>query len=238
MKRSNFSKTLSLMWVLIYLVFSRGIPASADSIPERASIKKIKAQPQSYRLSCEARSAVDWAAYWGVKLKEKEFVGRLPRSDNPEEGFVGNIDDPWGFIPPASYGVHAPPVAELLREYGIPAQARKGMSWRELRREIAAGRPVIVWVIGQMWQGKSIPYQTRSGKTVQVANFEHTMILVGYDDRTVQALDAYSGQRKVYPLRSFLQSWKVLGNMAVVYREERNEQVERPWRVYLPAILR
>ncbi|MFZ5808688.1 MAG: C39 family peptidase [Chloroflexota bacterium] len=217
----------------------RGInPAYADSIPERALIKGIKVHAQSYRLSCEARSASDWAGYWGVKVSETDFLQRLPRSDNPEEGFVGNPNDAWGAVPPASYGVHAQPVAKLLRQIGLPAQARRGMSWREARREIAAGRPVIVWVIGQMWKGTPQVYRTKNGEKVTVANFEHTMILVGYDTKTVQALDAYSGQRRVYKLRNFVQSWKVLGNMAVVYEQGEAGKVELPFRLNLPLVSR
>lgn len=235
--QQRYNKQLILLLFVIGL-FGGVYPVYADSIPERAFIKSIKVHAQSYRLSCEARSAADWAGYWGVKVSETDFLQRLPRSDNPEEGFVGNPNDVWGAVPPASYGVHAQPVAKLLRQYGLPAQARRGMSWREARREIAAGRPVIVWVIGQMWQGTPQVYRTKNGEKVTVANFEHTMILVGYDTKTVQALDAYSGQRRVYKLKNFVQSWKVLGNMAVVYEQEETDKVDLPFRLNLPIVSR
>jgi len=66
---------------------------------------------QSLPLSCESRSAADWASYFGVAIDELEFLGRLPISDNPEIGFVGDVNGNWGKIPPDSYGVHAGPVA-------------------------------------------------------------------------------------------------------------------------------
>ena len=50
--------------------------------------------------------------------------------------------------PPGPYGVHAAPVGRLLRAYGLPADDKRGLSWDELRAEIAQGQPVIVWVIG------------------------------------------------------------------------------------------
>lgn len=198
-----------LFFVIQPIIFTR--------LPAQATIRGIKAHPQSYALSCESRSAVDWAAFFGVKIKEKKFLQSLPRSDNPDEGFVGNANDAWGGIPPASYGVHAAPVADLLNTFQVPAHARKGMTWREVRKEIANGRPVIVWVIGQMNSGNPILYHAKSGKTVTVARYEHTMILVGYDRDSVQALDAFSGQRRTYPLKNFLASWSVLGNMAIVH---------------------
>ena len=41
------------------------------------------------------------------------------------------------------------------------------------------------------------------------------MILTGYNQDTVQVVDAYSGQYQTYSLSTFLNSWAVLGNMAV-----------------------
>ena len=60
-----------------------------------------------------------------------------------------------------------------------------------------------------------IKYSAPNGKTVIVARFEHTMILVGYDEKFVFAVDAYSGKLNKYTKRSFLQSWEVLGNIAI-----------------------
>ena len=73
-------------------------------------------------LSCEASAATDWAAYFGKKIDEYEFQNRLPQSDNPNKGFVGNVFGTWGQVPPAPYGVHADPVATLLQDYGLDAE--------------------------------------------------------------------------------------------------------------------
>ncbi len=192
-------------------------PASAaSSIPKSAYISGVTGHAQAYTLSCEARSAADWAAFWGVDIGETDFLQGLPGSDNPDRGFVGDPDGVWGSIPPRSYGVYAKPVAARLKEYGLNATARRGLNWDDLRLEIAAGRPVIVWIIGQMWSGTPITYTAKDGKKVTVARFEHTMILVGYDASQVHVVDAYSGLTQTYPLNTFLASWGVLGNMAVV----------------------
>jgi hypothetical protein len=42
------------------------------------------------------------------------------------------------------------------------------------------------------------------------------MVLTGYTASQVQVLDSYSGFSLTYSLASFLQSWKVLGNQAVI----------------------
>ena len=88
------------------------------------SATSISGHVQTYELGCEASAAVDWAGYYDVLIYESTFQFGLPLSDNPELGFVGNVTtDGWGQIPPDAYGVHAEPIAELLREYGLPAQA-------------------------------------------------------------------------------------------------------------------
>jgi LysM repeat protein len=108
----------------------------------------------------------------------------------------------------------------LLQEYGLQADARRGLEWDDLRTEIAADRPVIVWIIGQMWPGSPVSYTASDGHETTVASFEHTMTLIGYDATTVQVVDAYSGWTQTYPLGSFLASWSTLGNMAVTgFRE-------------------
>jgi len=187
----------------------------ADSLPESAYISGVTGHAQILTLSCEARSAVDWADFWGVKLSETGLLEALPRSDNPDKGFVGDPNDPWGYIPPNSYGVHARPVADLLNKRGFNVKARSGLTWDDLRAEIAAGRPVIVWIVGQMWAGAPVTYTDSNGKNVTVARFEHTMILIGYDASLVHVVDAYSGWTQTYYLNTFLNSWGVLGNMAI-----------------------
>jgi len=190
-------------------------PGRAEPIPDKALISGVVGYPQRFTLSCEARSAVDWAAYWGVNIREKKFLNNLPRSDNPDTGFVGDPNDEWGNLPPYSYGVHAEPVAEVLRQFGLRAEARRDLSWDDLRAEIAAGRPVIVWVIGQMWRGTPVRYKAQDGNTTRVARFEHTMVLLGYTPKRVHVLDAFSGQTQTYPLNTFLTSWDTLGRMAI-----------------------
>lgn len=199
--------------ILLLLGFSWAV--RADSLPDAASISGVIGHPQSYSLSCEARSAVDWMAFWGVAASEVDFLSQLPRSDNPDRGFVGNPNDLWGSIPPLSYGVHAEPVADLIRQYGLQAEARRDLAWDDLRGEIAAGRPVIVWIIGQMWNATPRSYTDAEGHNTIVANFEHTMILTGYDETYVYVVDSFSGQSQIYGVQSFLNSWAVLGNMAV-----------------------
>lgn len=188
-------------------------PASDPPLPVEARITSIGGRKQQYALSCEARSAADWAAFFGFSVDEDEFLHRLPASDNPDFGFVGDVNGQWGQTPPNAYGVHAGPVAFLLRRYGMNAHAYKGLTWDHLRAQVAAGRPVIVWVVGHVERGKAVEYAAADGRTTIVARYEHTVIVIGYTADTVTILDG----SKIYtrPLSTFLDSWAVLGHMAI-----------------------
>jgi subtilisin-like proprotein convertase family protein/uncharacterized protein YvpB len=189
------------------------------NLPPSAYVAGMSGQDQQLELDCEARSAVDWAKHYGFNLDEIHFLNHLPRSDDPEVGFVGDPDGNWGNIPPNDYGVHAPPVAGVLRDYGLSASAFKSLSWDDLRAQIASGDPVIVWIIGDnsfnIVNGTPHYYIASStGNLTIVAPHEHTVILIGYSPSDVTVLN---GSRFMdIPIIQFLDSWSVLDFMAVI----------------------
>lgn len=190
--------------------------ATESALPSSALITDISGHEQIYELGCEASAAVDWAGYYDVLIYESTFQFALPLSDNPELGFVGNVTtDGWGQIPPHAYGVHAPPIAELLREYGLPAKAVKGMTLEEVKAELAEGDPIIAWVIGNMVYSSPVKIYDKEGNAVIVAPHEHVVILTGYDETSITYMN--NGLLFSVPTEVFLNSWGVLGNMAVIY---------------------
>lgn len=191
-------------------------PVLADDLPNEAYVSGFVGYPQQRSLTCEIRSAVDVASYWGVTITEEDLFNKIPGSEDPEKGFVGNPNDLWGNIPPSSYGVHAPPIARALRKLGLDAKKGRDLEWDDLRSEIAAGHPVIVWIIGLMWAGDPVIFTTEDGAKTTVARFEHTMILTGYSETQVQVIDSYTGLLFSFSLDSFLRSWAVLKNQAVL----------------------
>lgn len=209
------SRIFRIIGLVMLLVVVDVSAVKGESPSDSAFIAGFVGHAQNYRIDCEVRSAVDWAAFWGISIGETEFLEALPRSDNPDVGFVGDPNDEWGRIPPYGYGVHADPVAKMLRDYGLKAEAYRDLSWNDLRQEIDAGRPVIVWIIGAMWDGTPVEYVASDGKTSRVAAYEHTMTLVGYTSNTVKVVDSASGHLDTYQLNDFLDSWAVLSNMAV-----------------------
>jgi uncharacterized protein YvpB len=181
-------------------------------------VKGMYGYGQLLPLSCESRSAADWARHFGIQIHELDFFAHLPKSKNPEEGFVGSPYGGWGLIPPEAYGVHAAPVADVLNaNYGARAKAVRNFLFNQLRAEIAAGRPVMVWVTGHVAPGKGIDYKV-NGKTITVARYEHTVIVIGYDKKDVTILDGKTVYKRTND--TFMQSWEALGNMAIVWETQ------------------
>jgi uncharacterized protein YvpB len=190
------------------------LAGSGGSMPESHYIWNIWGHRQYFGIGCEAAAAVDWADYFGVTVSEFNFQLRLPFSDNPDLGFVGSVDGPWGQIPPYAYGVHAAPIAAVLQEYyGMNAVGMKGFTIEQIKQEIASDQPVIVWVIGNCVGGIPYEYIDKEGNAVIVAAYEHVVILTGYNEETIR----YMSNGKFYdiPYANFENTWSVLENMVV-----------------------
>jgi subtilisin-like proprotein convertase family protein len=196
-------------------------PPQPASLPPSARIYDIYGYNQSMPLSCESRSAVDWARYFGVYIGEYDFFYRLPKSDDPDAGFVGSVYGTWGQIPPDPYGVHAEPVENVLQSLGLSAYAHKQLSWDDLRAEVAAGRPVEAWIVGAanlVDSAYPVFYTASNGHTSVVSRYEHTVLVIGYTPNEVVLLN---GANVIYrPLDTFLDSWSILRNMAITARAE------------------
>jgi uncharacterized protein YvpB len=194
------------------------LPSSTPTsvpVPDSFYIIGIIGHQQVYHLGCEASAAVDWANYFSVPIYEYTFQVSLPHSENPDYGFVGDVNSEWGQVPPYAYGVYAGPVADLLQQYGLPAKAVKGYTLEEVKAKLADAKPIIVWVIGNIEGGVPAEYTDSQGRTTIVAAYEHVVILTGYSTDSIR----YMTNGKIFdtPTEVFLNSWGILGNMAIIY---------------------
>jgi len=192
------------------------VQALAPTFPESYYISTIVGHKQTYELGCEASAAVDWASFFGVPIYESTFQFALPISDNPDIGFVGEVTtDAWGQVPPYAYGVHAGPIADVLVEFGLPALAVTELSLEEVKQNISEEKPIIAWVIGNMEYSEPVEYIDEEGRTAIVAPYEHVVIITGYSETHIRYMN--NGKFFDTPVDVFLTSWRVLGNMAVIY---------------------
>jgi uncharacterized protein YvpB len=188
--------------------------SATPALPKEHYIHNIMGHRQYFSIGCEAAVAKDWANYFGKDFNEFEFQYKLPLSDNPDLGFVGDVNAPWGQVPPYGYGVHAAPIAALLNTYDIPATAYKGYTLEQVRVMVSQDKPVIAWVIGNVVGGVPYEYTDLQGNKVIVAAYEHVVIVTGYSETCIRYMN--NGNFYETPNEVFLNSWGILGNMVVV----------------------
>jgi len=214
---------------LLFLALLVPVGAEGPTPPSEFYVAGIVGHAQERPLSCEARSAVDLAAFWGVAVEEDALLDMLPRSDDPHRGFMGNVDDPPGSLPPGGYGVYAEPIARALRRQGLDACAHRWLGLERLKTELAAGRPVVVWATYQMLRPEVTLWTSSAGSVSIIVQWEHTFIAAGYDAGSVTLIDAYDGETYTYPTNQFVPAWMQLNEMAVTVAGPL-EETPYPWR--------
>lgn len=205
-----FSGLSSLLFTLSLLM-----PWPQASGGAEVWIEGFDPYPQQRPMSCEIRSATDVARFWGLPIGEADMTRLLPYSDDPNWGFVGSLDAPPGSLPPVGYGVYAAPIAQMLRRVGLNARAHYGYTLEALKRELEAGRPVIVWATYDMRLSPVILWKTASGREVPVVRHEHTFVALGYDATGLYLADAYDARVKHFTYEAFSAAWEQIGRMAV-----------------------
>lgn len=175
----------------------------------------VPGRAQGHSLSCESRSAVDLLGFHGVTVSEDVFLASLPRSDNPDIGFVGDVNGPGEQLPPAGYGVHVDPVARAMRQYGLVVEAHRGKDLAWIRSELAAGRPVLVWATGQLDAPAGVRMRGVGGREFTAVRGEHTFIVVGAGPGDLVLLDPATGREKRVFEQQFDASWATLGRTAI-----------------------
>ena len=207
--------------ILIAFVIASFSPSSAraQELPEAAFIEGVIGHPQEHNLSCESRSAIDVAAFWGVTITEDDYFRRLPKSDNPHRGFLGDVDQPAGTMPPYGYGVYSGPVSANLRSFGLNAVAHRDYTLHELKAELAAGRPVVIWSTYDMKLPGVQEWTSSDGETSLIVRWQHTFVAVGYEDTTdggrIYLLDAYDAATKQFTYGAFDTAWAQMERLAV-----------------------
>lgn len=196
-----------------------GLATSAQRLPDEVFIEGVPAGRQQRKLSCELQSASDLAWFYGRPYTWEDVfvaVGHDPYGD-PQRGWIGaSLDDAPGQLFPNGYGVHAEPVARGLRALGLEATTHYGQDADWVRERLAAGQPVMVWAVAGMRKGEVESWTTLDGRTAQGVRFEHTFLVIGYDADRVYVSDPWDGKTHAYDWERFMESWNVLGRMALV----------------------
>ena len=167
-------------------------PASTTSVQLRVPL--IDQLPE-LPTGCEMTATTMMLQYAGVKIDKEQFAARVPRSTNPNTGFVGD--------PTLAYGIglyiYPKGLLPTLRHYLPSAVDLSGVSLQRLKAQLAKGHPVVAWVQG-------------------LDGFaSHTVTLTGYSATTVSYNDPWHGQHGQMNNEAFETMWQLNGRRALSY---------------------
>ena len=177
---------------------------------------------------CEVASLAMLLQFAGVKVTKEELQDAMPTvpmvgedglHGNPNKAFVGNMAGAAGSQ--GGYSVYHAPVAALAQDYLLNRSFKvvdlSGQSFTVLLKELASGNPV--WVITTTSMQPDLleeVWETAEG-TIRVNWMLHSVVVTGYNDKSVFINDPYGYAQNVpYDRADFEAAWKLMGSQAVV----------------------
>jgi uncharacterized protein YvpB len=190
------------------------------------SVPHIQQMPQLAR-GCEVTSLAMLLQSAGVSIDKMTLAKEImtvPFRDqngvrgNPNDGFVGDI---YSFSK-SGYGVYHGPIVKLAEKY-LPGRIvdLTGGDIDAVYDMVKKGSPV--WVItnsrfAPLSESEFAVWSTKSGN-VRITYREHSVVVVGYDDKHVYINDPLAGGSYTSVSRkSFEVAWVQMGKQAVSYQ--------------------
>ncbi len=185
-------------------------------VPQRVAsdavrLEGVPAYRQALPLSCEAAALSMVTAYWGKPISEWVFIENMPYDPNPHRGFRGRMTGVFGGTD--DYGIYAEPLVPLLQRYGFQSEAVYARGDADvLRRELQAGRPVVVWMTNLASVQPRLIGEAGGERFVLVPQ-EHAVVVYGYDAERVYIADPGDGQYRSFTWADFMRSWGYFDGM-------------------------
>ena len=203
---------------------SHVISARLHPIPNQVMLDEVPVGKQTRALNCEFQTASDLAWYYGFPYNWDDLfkiVGH-DQNGNPHVGFVGrSFDDAPGQLYPNGYGVYAEPIANALAQIGLSPQVHYQETSDWLKYQLSQGRPVMIWATANMSIQPVETWHTKDGKLVKGVRFEHTYLVVGYDEAGVWLADPWDAQKHYFGWNTFLASWNLFDRMSIIVTDNR-----------------
>lgn len=142
---------------------------------------------------CEITAVTMMLRYAGAKVDKMQLAREMPRSKDPNKGYIGNPWDRSGvtIFPPALMG--------LVQKYAGNAINMTGMSFDAIRYQVGLRQhPVVAWL------------------TLHGFPF-HAVVVIGYDASNVTYLDCWTNQRGTMSIAAFEKNWQTQKRRAISY---------------------
>lgn len=135
---------------------------------------------------CEITAVTMMLQYAGAKVDKLQLANEMPRSDDPNQGFVGDPYSEFG------YGLYVYPrglLATVQRHIGTAVDLT-GISLTQLKAQITRGHPVVAWV-------------------TNIDGFaSHALTVTGFDAANVYFNDPWTGQATHLSNAAFNIAWQ------------------------------
>lgn len=175
---------------------------------------------------CEVTSLAIALNYHGFEVDKVELCDEFLFKDyyayhTFEEAYIGNPKAKNGF------GCYAPVIVDTAEKYFNSAEAQwyakdlSGTEFEDLFYQIEQGRPVVIWTSMDLnYTELTLRWTTEDGDEAWFADYEHCMVLSGYDKTqdVVYVADPLKGNM-VYSLSRFKECYGMLNKRAVVLCE-------------------
>ncbi|TNJ67148.1 hypothetical protein FE784_06280 [Paenibacillus hemerocallicola] len=199
-------------------------PKPPSAMIDAPAVKQLPELPPG----CEIVSLTMLLNFYGVNKSKMELVDEMVKDPtpakwqkgaivywgNPYSGYVGDVTGKS-----RGFGIYHTGLFPTLQANVPTAVDLTGSEFDAIERQIADGKPVIVWTtIDFAIPKKWVTWDTPIGP-IETTFMEHAVLLVGYDEQHVYVNDPLSG-KKAHKLNKeqFLATWDAMGKQALSYR--------------------
>ena len=151
----------------------------------RLRVKALKQRPK-LPAGCEIVSWTMMANYAGIMINKMAAARAMPRSSNPNKGFIGTPYRLGG----RGQVVWPKGLVKFTRKYFGSAVNMTGCSYATLQNKLWQGHVVMAWV--RPLDGFS----------------SHTVAVVGFDSKKVYYCDPWKGKLRSMKKKTFMKKWK------------------------------
>lgn len=141
---------------------------------------------------CEITAVTMMLQYAGAKVDKMEMAREMPRSSNPNNGYIGQPWDSTGIT------IFPPALMNLVEQYTGTAKNLTGQNFDAIKYQINIGHPVVTW--NTLY---GFPY--------------HALTVTGYDKNYVYYNDCWTDQTLQMGINQFINNWNTQNRRAISY---------------------
>jgi len=141
---------------------------------------------------CEITAVTMMLQYAGAKVNKMQMAREMPRSGDPNYGYIGQPWDSTGIT------IFPPALMSMVEKYAGSAKNLTGQGFDAIKYQINLGHPVVTW--NTLY---GFPY--------------HALVVTGYDKNYVYYNDCWANQTLQMGINQFINNWNTQKRRAISY---------------------